>query len=514
MTSIEPVAKRRKERHIWEFGDFQTPPSLARKVVRLLSRLNIEPSSIIEPTCGLGAFVLAAAQQFPNARVLGVDTNIDHLEKCRRSATSEISKGQVTLTHADFFTYNWEEELRRSGQMLLILGNPPWVTNSDLGHLGSTNLPAKSNFQGRKGFDAVTGKSNFDISEWMLLRHLDWLKDRQGAIAMLCKTSVARKVLSHAWKHGISISHASIYRIDAMEHFGASVDACLFIITFDYYRSSQECAVFGSLDDREPNQIIGYENGAVVSDLFKYRVWSTLAGGTKEYVWRSGLKHDCSKVMELKRTEAGYQNALGEVVDLEDTYLFPFLKSSDIGNGRINKCRLHTIVTQRAIGEDTAPISQKAPLTWAYLSRHAELLDKRGSSIYRGKPRFSVFGVGEYTFSPWKVAISGFYKRLQFAPVGPIDGRQVIFDDTVYFLPCYSAEEADFVTLLLNSHPAQEFLTALIHWADKRPITIELLKRIDLRAVARSLGIEARYLEMMRVRTSLLSRSDDQGILL
>ena len=77
---------------------------------------------------------------------------------------------------------------------ILVIGNPPWVTNSDLGQLGSNNLPTKTNFQGLRGFDARTGKSNFDISEWILVRLIEALPP-DGAIAMLCKTMTARKVL-------------------------------------------------------------------------------------------------------------------------------------------------------------------------------------------------------------------------------------------------------------------------------------------------------------------------------
>jgi hypothetical protein len=82
----------------------------------------------------------------------------------------------------------------------LILGNPPWVTNADLGAIESNNLPNKSNFQGRSGIEAITGKSNFDISECMLLRYLDWLEGTEGAIAVLCKTAIARKILLHTWR--------------------------------------------------------------------------------------------------------------------------------------------------------------------------------------------------------------------------------------------------------------------------------------------------------------------------
>ena len=48
----------------------------------------------------------------------------------------------------------------------------------------------------------MTGKSNFDISEWMLIRLLEALQGRRATIAMLCKTATARKVLRHAWLNG------------------------------------------------------------------------------------------------------------------------------------------------------------------------------------------------------------------------------------------------------------------------------------------------------------------------
>ena len=94
----------------------------------------------------------------------------------------------------------------------------------------------------------------------------------------------------------------------------------------------------------------------------------------------------------------------------------------------------------------------------ARLNRHGALLGKRGSVIYKNKPLFSIFGVGPYSFAPWKVAISGFYKKLHFVKVGPVDGRPVVFDDTINFLPCWSEEEADFLETLLNSAAAEEFL--------------------------------------------------------
>ena len=40
----------------------------------------------------------------------------------------------------------------------------------------------------------------------------------------------------------------------------------------------------------------------------------------------------------------------------------------------------------------------------------------------------------------------------------------------------------------------------MIFWADKRPIIIEILKRLDLRALSKELGCEADYLSFVRHR--------------
>jgi hypothetical protein len=91
------------------------------------------------------------------------------------------------------------------------------------------------------------------------------------------------------------------------------------------------------------------------------------------------------------------------------------------------------------------------------------------------------------------VAISGFYKKVVFTAIRSIDDRPAVFDDTVYFLSCWSKNEAVFLTEILNSSIATEFLSSMIFWNDKRPITIDLLKRLNVAALARELGRENEY---------------------
>jgi hypothetical protein len=75
--------------------------------------------------------------------------------------------------------------------------------------------------------------------------------------------------------------------------------------------------------------------------------------------------------------------------------------------------------------------------------------------------------------------------------VGPEADKPVVFDDTCYFVACTSRAEAELVAALLGSDIAAEFLAAFVFWDAKRPITVELLRRLDLRRLAGELGRSA-----------------------
>lgn len=253
--------------------------------------------------------------------------------------------------------------------------------------------------------------------------------------------------------------------------------------------AAKECQVFATLESPEPVATLSFRDGLLLADAARYARWQHLQGRAW-YKWRSGIKHDCAKVMELEITDTAhvYRNGLGQSIELETKYLYPMLKTSEVANGRVAAPPRRMVVPQQTTGETTDLIRRKAPATWAYLLQHATQLDGRKSSIYRNRPRFSVFGIGDYSFAPWKVAISGLYKRLGFVVVPPHQGQPVVLDDATYFLSCNSESEAGFLAELLNSKPATEFFSAFIFWDAKRPVTVELLQRLDLKRLAQELG--------------------------
>lgn len=472
-----------------EFGDFQTPRSLARDVCLVIKRTGFLPASVIEPTCGRGTFLQAALEVFPGAsRLLGVDRDPRYVREAKVVLSRSNQDRQVQVLQSDFFNTDWPSLLADLPKPLLILGNPPWVTNAALGALGSANLPEKANHDNLQGIDALTGKSNFDISEWMLRQNLAWIAERPGTLAVLCKTAVARKVLSYAWSHKLPIELAAIHRIDAKLHFNASVDACLLVVSCQPGATSKDCGDYPSLEATTPDVVFGVQDGTLVANIRHYERWHDLLGRGLSG-WRSGIKHDCSKVFELVRKDAEYENGLGIGVDVEAEVVFPLLKSSDLARNR--RPRKWLLVPQRTTTASPEELQRHAPKAWQYLLENTALLERRGSSIYRNRPRFSIFGVGDYSFSPWKVAISGLYKKIEFAEIPPFQGRPVVLDDTCYFFACRSEQECQALLELVESEPAREFWSAFIFWDAKRPITAHILNLLDFAALARETGMES-----------------------
>lgn len=454
-----------------EFGDFQTPELLARRCLETLSIGS--KARFLEPTCGTGTF-LKVASQLPNvdSERIGLEINPFYAEEAKQW-------GDIFVEN--IFTSSLDKDVSwKSEDPLYVIGNPPWVTSAELRRMDSGNLPPKENFKKSKGLDALLGSSNFDVCEYIILKILKELSGQRFTLGMLCKTQVARNILQVAKSLGLSLSGSEIYPIDSKKWFKASVDACWFIVAVDpAFASNYSASVFSDLFDEElsPVKHIGFVNDLFVSDIEEYDA-SAVLDGTSPFVWRSGLKHDASAVFELKASPEPISRS-GISPNIEDGYIFPLLKSTDIYRSRL-ELRNWVVVPQKVFGAETRQLEHIAPNLWNYLVAHAEALDGRKSSIYRNRPRFSVFGHGDYTYAPYKVAISGLHKSVNFQLVKPINGFPVVLDDTCYFLPFINGTEAAVVTAMLCSEEVLGLIDSLVFWDSKRPITKKLLSRIDI----------------------------------
>jgi hypothetical protein len=246
----------------------------------------------------------------------------------------------------------------------------------------------------------------------------------------------------------------------------------------------REIPVFENLAQTHPHSTMGFARGWLIADGEAYAA-SAIADGACPLTWRQGLKHDAASVMELaSEPRTGVlRNRLGEVLDVEPRFVYPLVKGCDLVRDHAASAPRAVLVFQQRIGEDTAPLRDLAPRLWSYLTAHSGSFMKRASSIYRHGPAFAMFGIGPYSFAPFKVATGGLCKEPRFRALGPIGGKPVMLDDTCYFLPCSTAAQAAVLTALCSEPVTLRFLRSASFKSAKRPYTKALLQRVDLRAI-------------------------------
>ena len=123
------------------------------------------------------------------------------------------------------------------------------------------------------------------------------------------------------------------------------------------------------------------------------------------------------------------------------------------------------------------------PRIHAYLEERKEYFLKRKSKIYKNRSKFCIFGIGDYSFKPFKIAVSGFYKKLNFALVLPFESKTIMVDDTCYSLSFDRLEEAVLIWTLLNTQVVKKFFASITFTETKRPYKKDVLQRLDIKTL-------------------------------
>lgn len=458
-----------------EFGDYQTPLDFCYKVCNYIKESGLANSTraILEPTCGIGNFLIAASNVFGCRNLVGIEINAEYANTTK----TEVPSAMVKIDN--IFNISTKDLCGEDG--VLIIGNPPWATNSNL----SYNLPKKINFRGLRGIEALTGSSNFDICEYIILKLLDEYKYTNSTICMLCKTSVARNVILEMSRNHISYQKVEMLNFNSNKVFGISASACIFVIRLSKERGSTGEVVCEVKDFDKKSAI---DTLTVSGDTIKTASTKTDLEGKCQLVWRQGVKHDCGKVMELDLKDGEYINKGKTPVHIESNLVFPLVKSSHFKKPIMHEFSKFVIVTQTKPKQDTSYIQSEYPLTWKYLNDNIESFNKRKSVIYKKSAPFSMFGIGDYSFAPYKVGLSGFYKKPLFCLLS--SSKPVMTDDTAYFLAFYNYDFAYSMMLLLNSKTVQEFLLSIAFLDNKRPYTVKLLSRLDIQKCIAAVSFE------------------------
>jgi len=457
-------------------GDYQTPHDLARQVWETLKGAQFD--LVIEPTFGMGSF-FETMPATCNAAVIGWEIHQEYYWATVEGVAS--NRRQYDLYHGDILDASIADIVAPLGGDILVIGNPPWVTNAEQGVLGGRNTGGKVNLKNLPGLDALTGKANFDIAEAIILHLLTVTRAyRSVQFALLVKFSVARNLLLFLERDS-QIGDFEFHRIDTQRHFGASVDAGLLKFRCGaYVRALGRCIIYDILG-QEAHKEIGIIDQHVIYDLQTYNRYAAL--GRKDvtpYVWRQGVKHDLREVFELQEVNDAFWNHRHEPVVIESELLYQLYKGSDVFHGR--KSRFVIPLYQRDLQDDLRDVAEQYPLAWNYLQNHAADFAARKSRIYQKRPPFSLFGIGDYTYRRYKVAISALHSEPVFRLLPP-SPRISIVDDTCYIIATDDEREAAYLLAILTLDCVRDFLMAISYPGDKRRFSKDVLSRVHIPSI-------------------------------
>jgi len=166
-------------------GEYFTPPPLVDAVLSLArAHLAIEPATVIDPACGDGGFLAAAARQFPRAALHGLELDRAHAAAARR----RIPGARVRV--GDALRGGWDAllaDLPGEGTELW-LGNPPYNGTSPL----LRDTPAYRALRTRLGLDEALprGTSLRDDYAFFLLLASERLVRRRGVLAWVTSATL------------------------------------------------------------------------------------------------------------------------------------------------------------------------------------------------------------------------------------------------------------------------------------------------------------------------------------
>ena len=122
MAALQPAAEAaRKQR-----GDFPTPPELVHLVVAntLPPVRHGERVTVLDPACGDGRFLAAAASQLAAAGAVPVLTGVDIDAGCVRACRRALrAAGEVRIERDDALRRDWGDE-----RFDVVVGNPPYLS--------------------------------------------------------------------------------------------------------------------------------------------------------------------------------------------------------------------------------------------------------------------------------------------------------------------------------------------------------------------------------------------------
>ena len=463
-------------------------PEILAAASRLVVGVDRNPLAVLAARVN---YLLAVADLFPEKRVSFIPPV--YLGDTVLSPPGEVEKGR--------FRY--------------IIGNPPWINWETLPEdYRDRTRPywREYGLYRHRGYDALLGKSKDDFAILLTYVALDRYLQEGGTLAFLITqslfktTGAGRGFRTFVLPGGTPVQVVQVEDLSELKPFsGASNRTALMLlgkgrptrypVPYIYWKSRGRerpgedsslaavkratrrlCLVARPVDPRDKTSPWVTASPQTLPALEKilgpscYRAREGVNTGGANGVYYLELQGSTGvggKVL-VKNLTRGAKRPVPEVKAwLEGELIYPLLRGRDI-------LRWHAepgayILLTHGEGEKLQAIPEAEmalhyPNTARYLQQFAPILKERRTRVVRGLmargPYYSLFGIGPYTFAPYKVVWLRIGTRITAAVVsrkrgGACTRELIIPNDSTVFVPFDREDEAHYFCALLNSTPAQ-----------------------------------------------------------
>ncbi len=195
-------------------------------------------------------------------------------------------------------------------------------------------------------------------------------------------------------------------------------------------------------------------------------------------------------------------------IAIESDLVYPLLRGRDVQRWQAAPST-HIILpnrTDKLAGISEAEMKRLCPKTYAYFKQFEGNPKKPESGTLRGRsgyrkyfkpsdPFYSIYNVGPYTMSEWKVVWREQSSIFQAAVVGKKSHQVILPDHKLMMVRCNSQKEADFLVGMLNSSPSR---LAIHSYVISTSTSTHILQNIAVPRFRKTEDVHMRMTELSR----------------
>jgi len=190
------------------------------------------------------------------------------------------------------------------------------------------------------------------------------------------------------------------------------------------------------------------------------------SGGTNGVYWVDIINKRPDGLVVISNLTEGAKIKVESVqATIESNLLYPLLRGRDVKKWKA-KPSAYILITHlpgmrlKAITEDE--MKARYSKTYIYLKRFEGVLRKRaafkryftkkdGGHIVETAPFYSMFDIGDYTFTPYKVVWPNIASKIVSAVISTKENKAILPQHIVTLVACESSKEAHYICALMNS---------------------------------------------------------------